>query len=86
MLRFLKRKGRDLTVADPAGAKHRATLSRLEEAASVREDGSFIFGYCKSCDWVGPARRARGKARRDAMAHAADCPRKGKVRLGVTED
>ena len=86
MLRFLKRKGRDLTVADPTGAKHRATLARLEESASVREDGSFIFGYCKSCDWVGRARRARGKARRDAIEHAPSCPSKGKVRIGVTED
>lgn len=91
-LRFLKRSGRDITIADNAGHTHHATLTRPEDLddvdnpVSVREDGSFSFGYCKSCNWVGPARRARGKARRDTTAHLPDCPGKAKVRIGVTED
>jgi hypothetical protein len=85
-LRFLKRKGHDVTLTDSGGHKHHATLTRIEDSAPVREDGSFTFGYCKSCDWVGSARRARGKAREDAVAHLRDCPGKGKVRIGVAED
>jgi len=64
---------------------HRVTLERVE-ADTTQEDGSFVLGYCKSCDWTGPARRARDKARKDALAHADDCPSKGKVRLGVSEE
>ena len=86
MLRFLKRSGHDVTVADDDGKKHHATLTRVEESVDVREDGSFTFGYCKSCNWVGSARRARGKARRDAVAHLPECPGAGKVRIGVSED
>lgn len=86
MLRFLKRSGHDVTIADNVGQTHHATLTRIEESVSVRDDGSFTFGYCKSCDWAGSARRARGKARRDAIAHMPDCPGKGKVRIGVSED
>lgn len=85
-LRFLTRKGRDLTVADDRGTALHATLSRVEKPPSVREDGSFVFGYCKSCDWVGPARRARAKAGRDALGHEETCTGSGKVRIGVTED
>jgi hypothetical protein len=85
ILRFLKRKGHDLTVADDAGQRHHATLTRIEDSVSVREEGSFIFGYCKSCNWVGSARRARGKARTDALTHLPDCSGKGKVRIGVSE-
>ena len=85
-LRFLTRKGRDLTLADDTGHEHRATLSRVEASASVRENGSFVFGYCKSCDWVGPARRARAKAGRDALGHEPNCEGRGKVRIGVTGD
>ena len=86
MLRFLKRSGHDVTVADNVGQKHHATLTRVEESVDVREDGSFTFGYCKSCNWVGSARRARGKARQDAVAHLPECSGKGKVRIGVSED
>jgi hypothetical protein len=86
MLRFLNRRGRDVTIADTVGQKHHATLMRIEETVPVRDDGSFTFGYCKSCNWVGPARRARGKARQDAIAHAPDCRGRGKVRIGVSED
>ena len=86
MLEFLKRSGHDVTIADNVGQTHHATLTRIEESVSVRDDGSFTFGYCKSCNWAGPARRARGKARKDAMAHLPECPGKGKVRIGVSED
>jgi hypothetical protein len=85
ILRFLGRSGRDVTIADNAGNPHHATLIRVEDPVSVREDGSFTFGYCKSCNWVGSARRARGKARQDAIAHLPECPGKGKVRIGVSE-
>ncbi len=88
-LRFLRRSGHDVTIADDLGQTHRATLTRVEEveeSVSVREDGSFTFGYCKSCNWVGSARRARSKARQDAIAHLDDCPGKAKVRIGVSEE
>ena len=96
-LRFLARDGRELTVRDAEGEKHRATLEKLEklergdwaeqaEAFGAHEDGAFAFGYCKSCDWTGPARRARDKARKDAVEHQDDCPGKGKIRIGVAED
>lgn len=85
MMRLLKRSGHDVTIADNVGQKD-ATLTRIDESVSVREEGSFTFGYCKSCNWAGSARRARGKARRDAIAHLPECPGKGKVRIGVSED
>jgi hypothetical protein len=86
MLRFLKRSGHDVTIADDGGQTHHAILMGIEESVSVRDDGSFTFGYCKSCNWVGSARRSRGKARRDAIAHLPECPGEGKVRIGVSED
>ena len=86
-LEFLKRKGHDLTLTDEDGQKRRATISSVgDDPVVTREEGSFTFGYCKSCNWVGPARRARGKARRDAEAHLPDCARSGKVRIGVTKE
>ena len=84
-LRFFKRRGDDLTVKDVGGQKHRATLERVDRHGT-HEDGAFSFGYCKSCDWTGPARRARDKARKDAITHQDDCPSKGKVRIGVSDD
>jgi hypothetical protein len=83
--RFFRRRGDELTVKDGEGHKHQATLERVD-ADTTQEDGSFVLGYCKSCDWTGPARRARDKARKDALAHADECPSKGKVRLGVSEE
>src|SRR5450631_2359354 len=53
MLRFLKRSGHDITIADNVGQTHHATLTRIEESVFVREEGSFTFGYCKSCNWAG---------------------------------
>jgi len=83
--RFLKRRGHDLTVKDSDGVKHRATLHPVDQHGT-HEDGAFAFGYCKSCDWTGPARRARNKARKDADAHQDECPSKGKIRIGVSDD
>jgi hypothetical protein len=88
--RFLKRRGRELTVKDSQGGKHHVVLERVEEDPKhpvTQDDGAFAFGYCKSCDWTGPARRARDKARRDARAHMDDCPAgTGKIRIGISED
>ena len=83
ILRFRSRDGHQLTVTDDEGQRHRAKLTKVEDHVSVREDGSFTFGFCKSCNWVGPARRARGKARRDAEAHLPECTGSGKVRIVV---
>ncbi|MER7070874.1 hypothetical protein [Terrabacter sp. NPDC000476] len=83
--RFFRRRGHELTVEDADGNRLQATLEKLG-ADSTQEDGAFVLGYCKSCDWTGPARRARDKARRDAEAHVAECPSKGKIRLGVGDD
>ncbi|HET7800013.1 MAG TPA: hypothetical protein VFL38_06300 [Humibacillus xanthopallidus] len=91
--RFFKRKGHELTVKDSDGVKHHAVLQPVDKALSkasdrhgTHDDGAFAFGYCKSCDWTGPARRARDKARKDAIAHQDDCPSKGKIRIGVSEE
>jgi hypothetical protein len=35
---------------------------------SISERGSFAVARC-SCGWQGPARRARDRARRDAVEH-----------------
>ena len=83
--RFWKRSGHDLTVKDSEGRKHHATLESVEHQ-ETRDDGAFAIGYCKSCDWTGPARRARDKARRDALAHQHQCPSKGKIRIGMSEN
>jgi hypothetical protein len=88
--RFFKRRGRELTVKDSEGVKHHAQLERVDDAGRqpfTQDDGAFAFGYCKSCDWTGPARRARDKARRDALAHMDECPEgTGKIRIGISED
>jgi hypothetical protein len=84
-LRFFKRKGHDLTVKDSGGRRHHATLEPVDQHGT-HDDGAFAFGYCKSCDWTGPARRARDKARKDAVSHQDECPSKGKIRIGVSED
>ena len=36
--------------------------------------GSFTFGLCRSCDWRGPGRRSREKARDDVKAHHLKFP------------
>jgi hypothetical protein len=82
--RFRSRKGNTLKVADSHGHKSTTPLVRLEEELT-KEDGSFAFGYCKSCDWTGRARRSRHKAREDARDHRHECSGKGKVMLGATD-
>ncbi|WP_265443493.1 hypothetical protein [Flexivirga meconopsidis] len=82
--RFLARKGDTLKVADSAGKKHTAQVVALDDDLT-KEHGSFAFGYCKSCDWTGRARRSRDKARDDARDHHKLCDGKGKVVLGVTD-
>lgn len=71
------------------------SLSRKELKAQVpreelrkgdtREKGSFAYGYCRSCDWQGAGRRARDKARRDALEHAELCSGKHKPRIATTD-
>lgn len=82
--RFLKRKGDQLKVVDGHGDKHTTHLVHLDEELT-KEDGSFAFGYCKSCDWTGRARRSREKARDDARHHRAECDGKGKIMLGAID-
>jgi len=86
--RFFKRRGQDLTVKDSDGVRHHATLQPVDQHGThgTHDDGAFAFGYCKSCDWTGPARRARDKARKDAIAHEDECPSKGKVSIGVSDN
>lgn len=81
---FRGRKGDTLKISDAHGNTSTTPLVRLDEELT-REDGSFAFGYCKSCDWTGRARRSRDKARLDARTHRAECPGKGKVRLAATD-
>ncbi|WP_460467186.1 hypothetical protein [Calidifontibacter terrae] len=45
----------------------------------IEDVGSFTFGYCRSCDWRGPGRRSRAKARDDVSHHVDHCPGKGKA-------
>jgi hypothetical protein len=82
--RFRARKGNVLKVADSHGHRTTTPLVPLEEELT-KEDGSFAFGYCKSCDWTGRARRSRDKARQDASVHRTECDGKGKVMLGATD-
>ncbi|MFJ5801139.1 hypothetical protein [Streptomyces decoyicus] len=44
---------------------------RVLHATSTVESGSFCTARC-TCDWRGPARRARSQARTDAERHLAD--------------
>lgn len=51
------------------------TVKYVEDAGrvDVRERGSFAFGVCSECDWVGPGRRARSGAEIDAREHRTHC-------------
>ncbi|MEV6317621.1 hypothetical protein [Streptomyces sp. NPDC051776] len=40
-----------------------------QHRTSTVEQGSFCMARC-SCGWAGPARRARDKARADAVGHS----------------
>ncbi|MGV1007151.1 MAG: hypothetical protein ACOYBY_00895 [Dermatophilaceae bacterium] len=37
--------------------------------AAVQDRGQFAHAVCRTCGWVGPARRSRGSARRDGAHH-----------------
>ncbi|KNX38237.1 hypothetical protein [Luteipulveratus halotolerans] len=52
----------------------------------THEKGSFAYGYCKTCDWQGHARRSRDKARRDALEHKLTCKGKHPVRMATTDE
>ena len=56
-----------------------------QRPGDTREKGSFAYGYCKSCDWQGSGRRAREKARRDALEHAELCSGRHKPRIATTD-
>lgn len=56
-----------------------------QQPGDMREKGSFAYGYCKTCDWQGSGRRAREKARRDALEHAELCSGKHKPRIATTD-
>ncbi|WP_218917371.1 hypothetical protein [Luteipulveratus mongoliensis] len=66
--------------------KAKVPLEEPEEDHHIREHGSFTYGYCKSCDWQGRARRARDKARRDALEHKLTCEGKHKIRVATTDE
>ncbi|YAL82894.1 hypothetical protein ACMYYO_13370 [Dermacoccaceae bacterium W4C1] len=64
-------------------------VPRDEESAPLGDSydkGSFTYGYCKSCEWVGSARRARDKARRDALEHVELCSGKHKPRVATLDE
>lgn len=41
----------------------------FSDTPGIIDDGNFSHGICHVCDWRGPGRRAREKARRDAADH-----------------
>ncbi|WP_211206469.1 hypothetical protein [Demetria terragena] len=64
----------------------KAQVPREEpDTGDTREKGSFAYGYCKKCDWEGTGRRARDKARRDALEHTELCSGKHKPRIATTD-
>lgn len=81
---FRGRKGNTLEVSDSHGHSSTTELVPLQDDLT-KEDGNFAFGYCKSCDWTGRARRSRDKARQEAREHRAACAGNGKVMLGATD-
>ena len=69
-----------------SGVKHIDTLKvEVPEKFLTKDEGSFTFGYCMSCDWRGPGRRARDKARKDAASHHEVCDGKGKTTVATGE-
>lgn len=56
-----------------------------EAEESTRDEGSFTYGSCKSCEWRGRARRSRDKARSDAKDHKKSCAGEHKVKLKTTD-
>lgn len=66
------------------GEKKNITVE-IKQRHLTEDIGSFTFGLCTSCDWRGPGRRSREKARDDVKAHHEDCPGKGKTVLAEGE-
>lgn len=56
-----------------------------EAEESTKDEGSFTYGSCKSCEWRGRARRSRDKARSDAKEHKTSCDGEHKVKLRTTD-
>ncbi|CAG7574426.1 hypothetical protein FB554_2607 [Barrientosiimonas humi] len=73
-------------LAEMSRKELKAQVPREEQRpGDTREKGSFAYGYCKSCDWQGSGRRAREKARRDALEHAELCSGRHKPRIATTD-
>ena len=53
--------------------------------SSTKDDGSFAYGICMSCEWRGRARRSRPKARADAKDHENSCKGTHEVKLKTTD-
>lgn len=67
------------------GVKGTKTLEVEVKKDHIEDVGSFSFGYCTTCEWRGPGRRSRAKARDDVEAHKADCPIKSEPKVQVAE-
>lgn len=61
------------------------TASSPEAEESTKDEGSFTYGSCKSCEWRGRARRSRDKARSEAKEHKRSCDGEHKVKLKTTD-
>ena len=81
--RFFKRRGQDMTVKDSEGV----STMRLCSRSTARDSGhrGFRPRVLQELRLDGPARRAREKARKDAIAHQDDCPSNGNIRIGLTD-
>lgn len=65
-----------LRLKPPVAGQKKITVE-VKESHLTEDIGSFTFGLCKSCDWRGPGRRSREKARDDVQDHHDRCPGKG---------
>ena len=50
-------------------------MGLVPQQKDVDERGSFAYAWCEHCGWEGPARRSRGRARKDLDAHLEDKPK-----------
>ncbi|MDE9365511.1 hypothetical protein PZ938_07825 [Luteipulveratus sp. YIM 133132] len=64
----------------------KAEVPLQEPDGHTKERGSFTYGYCTSCDWQGHGRRARDKARRDALEHRMTCKGVHEIRVATTDE
>ncbi|MBC9955759.1 hypothetical protein [Yimella sp. cx-51] len=67
-----------LRLTPPIGDTKKATVE-VKQSHLTEDVGSFTFGLCQSCDWRGPGRRSREKARDDVKDHQQLCPDKGRT-------